>query len=85
MTPPEETPPSGSAETRQSELGEPRQVQAGQQPHDDRLPPDLDVRQRSLSTVRKPAGPPPKNLRDRAEAAVPESTQEPSDPELDGM
>jgi hypothetical protein len=79
----DESAPSGTSEAREVELGEPMHDEPGRRPREERHP-DLDARQRRMSTIRKPAGPPPRRRRELQEAEIPESTQGPTDPELEG-
>jgi hypothetical protein len=79
----DESTPSGTSEAHEVELGEPMHDEPGRRPREERHP-DLDARQRRIPTTRKPAGPAPRRPRDLQDADVPESTQGPTDPELEG-
>lgn len=82
---PQERPPHGSQEATASEVGEPGRESGDERQAREEQRPDLDERQRRISTQRKPMGPPLEDLDvepgDTAQETAPEvPPEEPTDP-----
>jgi hypothetical protein len=75
--------PEGQAEVTPIELGEPeRGPDETERGPLEQERPDLDERQRRIGEERRPMGPPLREDQERgAERDVPESTEDPTDPE----
>ena len=82
----EEFGPSGSTEAHQVDVGEATEVDPQERARAARKEtrPNLDARQRNISTTRRPMGPPrPRSDEERAESPVPEENNlEPTDPDV---
>jgi hypothetical protein len=79
-----ESGPLDSAQARDVELGPPTEREnGGAERAEAEERPDLDARQRSMSTTRKQMGPPQRRLepRERAEARSVTNNEPPSDPD----
>ena len=82
-----ESGPAGSAEGRPVELGQPTEPTEGDADREVGERPDLDARQRNISTTRKQMGPPQPRVEPGAEQDTRSiaNHEPPSDPELSGM
>jgi hypothetical protein len=81
-----ESGPAGSAEASAVELGQPTEPTAGGADREVGERPDLDARQRHISTTRKPMGPPQPRVEpgDEQDTRSITNQEPPSDPELSG-
>jgi hypothetical protein len=76
---PNESRPDGADEAQQVEAGEPADLETDEA-RDLPARPDLDRRQRNISTLRKPMGPPPSRSGPLADASSADDAEPPTDP-----